>query len=456
MEQEIEMEREAVVISAGGAVDSVNGMTGDVVLTTSDIENTSDYQTGTEVDTAIETAIAGIDIPTNTSDLNNDSDYQTGTEVDSAIATAIAGIDIPTKTSDLTNDGANGTSTYVEATALANEVSAREGADNGLQSQIDALAAASDVTDVVGTKAALEAYDTSTLKDNDIIKVLQDESEDGATTYYRWSTTTQTFTLIGEEGPYYTKAAADAIFDTKADKSTTYTKTEIDTALAAKQDALTAGANITIDANNEISATDTTYSDFTGTDGTADGTQGLVPAPTTSDADKYLKSDGTWDEVSAGPTVVQTTGTSTTDVMSQAATSKTLFSGRYLNGWSGIVRISSNSPDGQFGTGVLQAVGIGANVNVSGNNGTAVGPNASAASAASVALGYGAAASAQGQFDISTGSYTTAGYDSSNYRLLTGLYDPQSDHDAATKGYVDGLVGDIESALNTINNGSEN
>jgi phage minor structural protein len=37
-----------------------------------------------------------------------------------------------------------------------------------------------------------------------------------------------------------------------------------------------------------------TYTDFVGTDGTTDGASGLVPAPTTADVDKVLKSDGTW------------------------------------------------------------------------------------------------------------------------------------------------------------------
>ena len=37
------------------------------------------------------------------------------------------------------------------------------------------------------------------------------------------------------------------------------TKLYVDTGLGSKQDTLTAGSNITIDANNEISATDTTY-----------------------------------------------------------------------------------------------------------------------------------------------------------------------------------------------------
>lgn len=41
-------------------------------------------------------------------------------------------------------------------------------------------------------------------------------------------------------------------------------------------------------------------SNFVGTDGVDAGTAGLVPAPTTSDTNKYLKSDGTWATVSSG------------------------------------------------------------------------------------------------------------------------------------------------------------
>jgi hypothetical protein len=149
MEKEIELERENILITAGGAVKSVNGQTGDVVLTTSDLENTSDYQTGEEVETAISTAIGEIDIPSKTSDLTNDGSDGTSTyvEADELATVATTGSyndlsnkpSIPSRTSDLTNDGADGTSTYVEATALADEATARQNADNGLQGQIDAL-----------------------------------------------------------------------------------------------------------------------------------------------------------------------------------------------------------------------------------------------------------------------------------------------------------------------------
>lgn len=254
-EQTIPITREAIQVGAG-AVNSVNGKTGDVVLTTSDLENDSDYQTGTEVEGSISTAVGA------EATLRSNADTALGTRID-------------------------------------NEVLARQNADNGLQGQIDAITASSDVKDIVGTYADLQDYDTSTLGNNDIIKVLQDEMHNDETTYYRWNSTTEQFTLIGEEGPYYTKAAVNEL-------------------LGGKQDTLTAGTNIQI-ASNVISATDTTYSGFVGTDGVEDGETGLVPAPTTTDAGKYLKADGTWGSVQAGPTVVQTTGTSTTDVMSQKA-----------------------------------------------------------------------------------------------------------------------------------------
>ena len=217
-------------------------------------------------------------------------------------------------------------------TDIHSEASTRGSADNILQEQIDALVASSDVKDIVGTKADLDNYDTSTLGDNDIIKVLSDETQGNATTYYRWVEASSTFSLIGSEGPYYTVSQADAIFDTKADKSTTYTKTEtdtalnlkadkastytksdVDTALAAKQNSLIAGANIQINGDSisatdttytagtnvqidgtTISATDTTYSDFTGATESAAGTNGLVPAPASGETAKFLKSDGTW------------------------------------------------------------------------------------------------------------------------------------------------------------------
>lgn len=241
-EQTIPINREMILVTAGGAVKSVNGKTGVVVLGAEDV--------GALPDSTF--------IPTATSDIENDSGF-------------ITSADVPTKVSQLQNDSDFQTGSEVSQ-AIGVETTAREGADINLQGQIDAITASSDVKDIVGTYAALQSYDTSTLGNNDIIKVLQDENHSNETTYYRWSTTTQSFTLIGEEGPYYTKSAADTKF----------------------QDKLTAGSNITIDANNEISATDTTYNTFTGATSGAAGSSGLVPAPSAGQVNNYLKSDGTW------------------------------------------------------------------------------------------------------------------------------------------------------------------
>jgi len=126
-------------------------------------------------------------------------------------------------------------------TQINNEVQARTNADNDLQTQIDGIAASSDVTDIVGTYAELQAYDTSKLKDNDIIKVLSDSTHDNASTYYRWSTHTETFTYIGSEGPYYTKAEADTEFLSQANAATTYLTQANAASTYATQTALTNG-----------------------------------------------------------------------------------------------------------------------------------------------------------------------------------------------------------------------
>ena len=85
----------------GGAVNSVNGQTGDVVLTASDV--------GALPDTT--------PIPTKTSDLNNDSGFITaaGAPVQSVNGqTGTVTLSIPTKTSDLNND-----SGFVDAAGAA-------------------------------------------------------------------------------------------------------------------------------------------------------------------------------------------------------------------------------------------------------------------------------------------------------------------------------------------------
>lgn len=57
----------------------------------------------------------------------------------------------------------------------------------------------SDVVDIVNTYADLTNYDTSKLKDNDIIKVLSDSTHSDLSSYYRWNKSSSDFTFIGTE-----------------------------------------------------------------------------------------------------------------------------------------------------------------------------------------------------------------------------------------------------------------
>lgn len=189
----------------------------------------------------------------------------------------------------------------------------------------------------------------------------------------------------------------------------------------------------------------------------------------------------TWTLQVSGPTVVQTTGTSTTDVMSQNAATSMVYADpntkrRIQLGYNAQTNIIDSIALGYGANAFLgDTVAIGSSASAYSNDGIAIGRGSEAGSSnyssaiqsiaiggqtkarakGAIALGQGAIASNVGEMNIGAGD-VQFGYNNSNYRLLTGLYDPQNAHDAATKGYVDGLVGDIESALYDINNGGSN
>lgn len=178
-----------------------------------------------------------------------------------------------------------------------------------------------------------------------------------------------------------------------------------------------------------------------------------VTAGTDPDPDTY-----TWEEVGAGGggvTVVQTTGTSTTDVMSQNAVTGMVFADA---GTNTKVRIGTNQDVGQ--NGVL--IGVGAYGNNSGSNevvighsahsvsdydGIAIGNLASITPHSAIALGRSATVNANCQGGIALGAYSRAtragelnigtswnatGFNNTAYRVIGGVHDGQTAHDAAT------------------------
>lgn len=116
-------------------------------------------------------------------------------------------------------------------TSLSNETTNRENADINLQQQIDAITSSSDIVDIVGTYAQLMAYDTQHLSNNDVIKVLKDETHENAMTYYRWDKHNLQWIYIGQEAPYYTKSETDTLLQGKANANDVYTKSQIDDTL---------------------------------------------------------------------------------------------------------------------------------------------------------------------------------------------------------------------------------
>lgn len=69
---------------------------------------------------------------------------------------------------------------------------------------------------------------------------------------------------------------------------------DLRSSISTKQDKLTAGSNISIDNNNRISATNTTYNVMTASSDSAAGSAGLVPAPPKGSQAKVLHGDATW------------------------------------------------------------------------------------------------------------------------------------------------------------------
>ncbi len=395
--------------------------------------------------------------------------------------------EVPTKTSDLTNDGADGTSTYVEADNLAT------------------VATSGDYDDL-SNKPTIPTVNNATL----------------------------TITQNGVSKGTFTANASD---------------------------------------DTTIEVPDTIYSDFTGTDGTTAGTHGLVPAPATTDAGKFLKADGTWDTAggdgvielttadynwptnnptsvalwllepalyswgvdtriywqsdrtlmtpgvaqvwdsnsgykqieilsnndvlyvtkvnstsglvgsSAYPVklggsstnVVQTTGTSTTDVMSQDAITKmvypmiaTLPNAINIRGASGIdtatadyaIAVGTNATArGErtvsigYGTSDYangdRSVVIGNFAKVNNNSkGIAIGNLATCSNPSSIALGSSATTSRVGEVNIGAGT-SGEGYNSTNYRVIGGVHDGQLDNDAVTVEQVNAVIDAINTALST-------
>lgn len=111
-----------------------------------------------------------------------------------------------------------------------------------LQGEIDTLKGASDVIDVFNTFSEFTAWSadpTYIVTDNDIIKVLNDESYSADQTYYRYSSATSAWGYFGSLDPYYSKTDINtfsASLSSTVDNKFTDISGTIDSRLSNKKD----------------------------------------------------------------------------------------------------------------------------------------------------------------------------------------------------------------------------
>lgn len=249
----------------------------------SELENDLEYQTRQDLETALEgkqdvlTEGTGITIEDNvisatatsaewgliTGDIDDQTDLKDAldakedvisdlSEIRSGAEKGETALQSGDNVSELANNAGYITSSALSGYATENYV---DTADQNLQGQIDAIVASSDVFDIVGTYAELQAYDISTVPVNDIIKVLVDSTHENAATYYRCVETggVKSWSYIGTEGAYYTKAQSDTRFATSAQGALA------DTAVQPSDLATVATTGSYNDLLNKPTIPDTTY-----------------------------------------------------------------------------------------------------------------------------------------------------------------------------------------------------
>lgn len=497
-EQEINLEQEAVIIQSGGggAVDSVNGQTGDVVLTTSDLENTSDYQTGSEVESAISEAISELPTVNDATLTIQKNGASVGTFTANDADNTTINITVPTTAADVsalpvsTKYGASlsltiDNSTYVVTAQLKDQDGNNLGSAQTVDLPLESVV-------VNGSYDSTNKKIVLTLQNGNTIDIPVADLVSGLQT----------------EITSDNKLSADLVDDTSTTNK--FVTASEKATWNAKQDALTAGANITIEEDSGtgdtvISATDTTYSDFVGTDGVSAGTAGLVPAPATTDAGKFLKADGTWDTAGGGggDTVYSTKTTS------NSATGGAVYIGNlgtdqtpvqdpspndnhYKYFWA-LPSSNNGATYGQPGNGTVNilgsargqysvSIGLGAGAGAYNSmNAVAIGSDANAGPGGvsignssgtnqdysgdvcigqgarintsgvknSISLGYYAQATRTGELNIGVVGQSGQGFNSTNYRVIGGVHDGQDAHDAVNVNQVNSVIDAINTALST-------
>lgn len=264
-----------------------------------------------------------------------------------------------------------------------------------VEDEVDELKNNPDVVDIVDTYADLQAYDTQHLTNNDIIRVLQDETHSNNSTYYRFTKNPDTWTFIGE---------------------------------------ISGGSSV-----NVVQTTGTSTTDVMSQDATTD----MIYSPKqTSPYDNwgavYIGNKDSNNNVFVDPSNSGHSSyfyalpyqTSSTPVTPQNRCVCILGNSSGIEGIS--IGMSSSTAQGGVVIGSsahdysIYGVALGYSTEVSGAN-------------YSVALGAYSKPTRAGEVNVGTG-VTSAGFNSTQYRVIGGVHDGIDAHDAATKGQLDAVA----------------
>lgn len=330
---------------------------------------------------------------------------------------------------DLPSDNCCNTKTQNLIVGVANRIM-------DVEDEVEELKNNPDVVDIVDTYQDLQNYDTSTLTDKDIIRVLQDSTHSGNSTYYRWNATTNQFDFVGEV------AGGDTVY---SDKTTSSSNT---------------GGAVYI---GNLNASQVEQADPTTTDNhyryfwALPGDNSIIPTSNSVNILGDIKSSA-YNSIAIGYGI------------SKGAT---VYGGRGIaigsdaeSGQSSVA-LGNSANAGTVGSNrsAMIAIGSGAKADVNkaiciGGGGSSYGVRNSD-STSSVALGYqasigdgnvgyknsvalGAYSRATRQGEVNVGlvvDETTGGYNDTAYRVIGGVHDGQDAHDAVTVGQLNTRMG---------------
>lgn len=281
---------------------------------------------------------------------------------------------------------------------------------NNVEEEVEELKNNPDVVDIVDTYADLQAYDTQHLTDNDIIRVLQDETHNGNSTYYRFTKNPDTWTFIGEIA-----GGGDTVYSTKTTSSSATGGAvyigNLNTSQEEQEDPTTTdnnrryfwalpSSNDAIPGDSSVNILGKTFSNRTllvtiGKDSRCESNSVAIGANTLSGGSS----------VSIGYNVNISEGDS-------------------FNNYDNYVAIGAQSRARSY------SVAVGKSAIAYATNGVAIGYEAQCWQENSVALGKGAYPTRQGEVNI--GCDNLSGFNNTHYRVIGSVYDGQELHDAAT------------------------